>query len=284
MQNIIAPFFQIGIFFLFLSPMLFAKPVCADCIPGYENGGIRFMKMWVQTHTLIMNGTQVVNTNPATGNSIPGDATAWCEIRMDIQNGKILQRIFSTESKPVESDKPILEVLQDRDNSTTVNHTGKTLIQAEADPRSMDSASLVYAGRVHGGNRLATLIEEASAAGTMKAIEGGWSLETGAPYFTPPTYKQPIRLELDQEYRPVRLTDDTRFFTFEWKQKEPEGFWYVQHTGMETRPGENALFRFQQWVREIEIDPAIPKSSFEVPQPQDYTVHDLSKRLRSPLR
>lgn len=257
----------------------------ADGVPGYENSGAQSLKLWVQAHSLIMNGTEVVKTNPATGAAIPGDTQTWNEVWVDVQGNRTLLRVFLGDQKPNAAASPDTALYQIQQKNTSINQARKMVTLAELTPKALDSVSIVYAGRIHQGADLAQIIQEASAAGMLQAQNGGWELNVGEPYFTPPAYKKPIRLALDAAFHPIQLEEPSRQFTFEWTQKEPEGFWYVHHTIMESKNEKSPLkLQFEQWVREIEINPALPANLFDISYPKEYQVHDLSQQLKSPLK
>lgn len=286
MKNVVNQYYQSALVLAgLLAFQLLALPTYSESVPGYENSGIQTLRLLVQAHSLILNGSEIVKTNPATGNPIPGDTQTWNEIWMDVSGNRTVQQIFTRDQKPDAAAKPESVLFQIQKKTTSINYSRKMVALAELNPNTMDSASIVYAGRIHLGNNLAHIIQEASAAGTLQAKGSSWELTVGAPYFTPPMHKNPIRLAIDSLLHPVQLDESSRLFTFEWTKKEPEGFWYVNHTIMESKNDRNPLkLQFEQWVREIEINPAIPKSTFDVSYPSDYQVHDLSKRLQSPLK
>jgi hypothetical protein len=264
---------------LFFSSILSAS---AKHLPGYQDTGINAIKMHIRTHRQITSSSKIIRTNPPTGNTIPGDAHSWEIILIDAVNNRTVQRIFEGSEKPAFSANPQVETYSINGTITSINHSRKNAYIQKYTPGALSSISMAYAGRVHDGNSLAKIISEASKTGKIQKKNDIFILSIGAPYFTPPQYPKPVILELNPHFLPTKLIEQKHIYTFDWKQHQPGKHWYVDHTLMTLKNSDN-LMKYEQWIKQIEINIPILDKEFELSIPPNYKIHDLSKRLRSPF-
>ncbi len=257
-------------------------PASAKILTSYQDSGINTIKMHVAVHNLITSSSSTIRTDPSTGNPIAGDAHNWEIILIDAANNRTVQRIFDGVEKPAFAANPQAETYLIGDIITSINHIKKQAFIQKSTPGAMSSISMVYAGRVHDGNSLAKIISEASKTGKLNKQNGLYNLKIGSPYFTPPKYSQPVILELNSHYLPNKLIEQKRIFTFDWKQNQPGKLWYVNHTQMTMQNGDYHM-KYEQWIKEIEINVPILDKEFDFSIPPNYKIHDMSKRLRSPF-
>lgn len=209
----------------------------------------------------------------------------WEKIYADIPGGRIVSYLYAGAEKPGEDALPTRKSYMLPDVWTNVSHKDKRVFLSAPSPRSIDTFSLIYAGRFYYGNLLADAVQSASDRIVTVQDKRVLIAEIGLPEPSLAGVPTPATLELDAQNRVLQIIDphqgQMRRHSFEWSHFDIPYFDYVSKSSYEIT---NAKFGVKgiQTVEEIQINIEIPESLFTVEHPADYQVTDLRQLLSAP--
>lgn len=257
-------------------------PSISSELVGYENTPCKRFQIKAKIHNYITDGTQTVGLSPTEKEPIGKGQHTWQQIFCDVEQGKVLTRIFFSETFPDNPELPSQILYLHAGESTFIDYLKKRVIRSRYNQNYMDGSNLVWAGRVHAGKVLAGVIKNVSPEITkMDNDRFPLTLKAGAPHFAPPAFPEPITLTVDQHIRVIKLEEKQRVFHFEWNSLTSKAFDYVSQATMQTKGGPLHMCQ-EMTVSEYLYNPTFPENLFELNYPDSFEKHDLRKLLSPP--
>lgn len=108
----------------------------------------------------------------------------------------------------------------------------------------------------------------------------------------PPHIQHPTQIFINKENRVTKLImianevidgeapDWKTIARFKWAKVSGSDFWYPEHQSSNTITKNKVHLNTDIWVREIKLNPALPKGIFEPEYPDDYRVIDRRKMIK----
>ncbi len=274
--------FRIQTICLIVFTVITCYPSISAELVGYENTTCKRFRIKVRIHNYITDGTQEVGLSPTEKEPIGKGQHTWQQIFCDVEQGKVLVRIFFSKTFPDNPEFPSQILYLHNGESTFIDYLKKRVIRSRYNQNYMDGSNLVWAGRVHAGKVLAGVIKNVSPEiAKLNNDHFPLTLKAGAPHFAPPAFPEPIVLTMDQHMRVIKLEEKQRIFHFEWNSLKSKAFDYVSQATMQTKGGPLRICQ-DTTVSEYLFNPTFPENIFEPDFPESFEKHDLRKLLSPP--
>lgn len=299
---------------------LFACFLLCYCIPGLSASewlglggeGIDRLYYLVKNHENFPLENVEENNTPRSEEllSIPA-RTEWGEIFIDLQNKKMLVKIYPAENKPSPAGRPAqIEKIEANhklqktviwEEKKRVRYEELTEWQWKSAPQGVYQS--IFAGKFFMGEPLPFLIKEASESLKVNPEQDARSFShtfiatqslAGVSLIREATAGDaepnivnvqdnavPVKIFLDKANLPIKISGKLGTFSFKWHEVESPKYLYVSYFSLD-RKVKNILVRTEQCVKEIKVNPAFPADLFDIPIPEDFSRKDTRKLLTPP--
>ena len=231
-------------------------------LPGYEGETAKFLSFIVETH-------QKETSTKGEHN----EQSLWQEVFLNLETSKGVTRVVYGPKRPVDFTQPNIVVLLSGNEATQIDHDKKQVFIDSIQPTHQDGSAFLYAGRLHHGVSLASVVKSLSHS----PIQHEKIYTLSAPYFN-----SEIEISLDRDQRVIAIEEGERSYQFQWNQLAESEFEYVESLHVVYDFGFRRI-EINEWVRECKAYPELPNQFFQYEWPNDYSVRDLRKKPAPPL-
>lgn len=276
---------RISCFFLIFLPL---SPAFADLI-GYQNGEIKTLEYVIQTHHQVFNSTKTDLPNSSTESVKPvQESWSWKQILLDISQEKILDKTTNSQERPTDFSQADFISFYEKGTLTQIDYAKKRVTLNSTDPINLDMTfPIVFIGRIFRGKLISELMQAAQERKWAKEENGETIIQ-----FDPSYFRNSVLFQFNKAKQLERIAQtglrvhhylfDAGEWKCEWSKAPGRKFEYVSYWLSTLGDGKQIINHYEEWVKEIKVNPAIAPDLFTVQTPEGYPVYDLRKLLTPP--